>query len=75
MKGPTEEDFVQRVVLREWCDREMDRANGTVLMMRLGIDVAAMKPDATRKEVLDKFNQGVSLECPSCNRSRGANPK
>lgn len=26
----------------------------------------------TRKEVLDNYNQGTRLECPSCNRSRGA---
>jgi filamentous hemagglutinin len=28
----------------------------------------------TRKEVLDEYNDGVRLECPSCNRSRGAEP-
>jgi len=28
----------------------------------------------TRQEVLDEFNQGTRLECPSCNRSRGATP-
>ncbi|WP_415774431.1 GH-E family nuclease [Paraburkholderia sp. J94] len=26
----------------------------------------------TRKEVLDEYNTGARLECPSCNRSRGA---
>jgi RHS repeat-associated protein len=29
--------------------------------------------DASRKDVLDNYNKGVSLECPSCNRSGGAN--
>ena len=28
----------------------------------------------TRKEVLDDYNQGTRLECPSCNRSRGTRP-
>ena len=28
----------------------------------------------TRSEVLDEYNQGTRLECPSCNRSRGARP-
>ncbi|SKD00622.1 adhesin HecA family 20-residue repeat-containing protein [Burkholderia sp. CF099] len=28
----------------------------------------------TRKQVLDEYNTGTRLECPSCNRSRGANP-
>ncbi|MGE8409340.1 MAG: GH-E family nuclease [Pseudomonas sp.] len=28
----------------------------------------------TRSEVLDEYNQGTGLECPSCNRSRGARP-
>lgn len=28
----------------------------------------------TRPEVLDDYNTGTRLECPSCNRSRGANP-
>jgi RHS repeat-associated protein len=29
--------------------------------------------NATRKQVLDNYNTGVSLECPSCNRSGQAN--
>ena len=32
-------------------------------------DLSGMK---TRKEVLDEYNKGTRLECPSCNRSRGA---
>jgi hypothetical protein len=28
----------------------------------------------TRQEVLDDYNEGTRLECPSCNRSRGATP-
>jgi filamentous hemagglutinin len=28
----------------------------------------------TRSEVLDEYNQGTRLECPGCNRSRGARP-
>lgn len=28
----------------------------------------------TRQEVLDDYNTGTRLECPSCNRSRGAKP-
>ncbi|AXO87791.1 hypothetical protein DZC75_07105 [Pseudomonas parafulva] len=28
----------------------------------------------TRSEVLDEYNQGTRLECPSCNRSSGARP-
>jgi len=28
----------------------------------------------TRDEVLNEYNSGTRLECPSCNRSRGANP-
>ncbi|SEU13293.1 DUF637 domain-containing protein, partial [Pseudomonas graminis] len=28
----------------------------------------------TRSEVLDDYNKGTRLECPSCNRSRGARP-
>lgn len=28
----------------------------------------------TRKDVLDEYNRGTRLECPSCNRSRGATP-
>jgi filamentous hemagglutinin len=28
--------------------------------------------DMSRKEVLDEFNRGTRLECPGCNRSRGA---
>jgi filamentous hemagglutinin len=28
----------------------------------------------TRKEVLDEYNQGTRLECPGCNRGRGAKP-
>ena len=28
----------------------------------------------TREEVLDEYNRGTRLECPSCNRSRGAHP-
>lgn len=27
-----------------------------------------------RKQVLDNYNEGTRLECPSCNRSRGATP-
>ncbi|WP_233414717.1 GH-E family nuclease, partial [Thermaerobacillus caldiproteolyticus] len=27
--------------------------------------------NATRKEVLDNYQKGTRLECPSCNRSRG----
>jgi hypothetical protein len=30
-------------------------------------------PNSTRKEVLDNYNEGVGLECPSCNRSGGNN--
>jgi hypothetical protein len=30
-------------------------------------------PSVTRKEVLDNYNDGVGLECPSCNRSGGNN--
>lgn len=29
---------------------------------------------STRKEVLDNYNTGTRLECPGCNRSRGAGP-
>ena len=29
------------------------------------------KPDVTRQEVLDNYQEGTSLECPSCNRSAG----
>ncbi|ACC76292.1 filamentous haemagglutinin family outer membrane protein (plasmid) [Paraburkholderia phymatum STM815] len=28
----------------------------------------------TRQEVINEYNSGTRLECPSCNRSRGANP-
>ncbi|WP_082320140.1 GH-E family nuclease [Ralstonia solanacearum] len=28
----------------------------------------------TRSQVLDEYNKGTRLECPSCNRSRGAKP-
>jgi RHS repeat-associated protein len=28
----------------------------------------------TRQEVLDEYNRGTRLECPSCNRGRGAKP-
>jgi filamentous hemagglutinin len=28
----------------------------------------------TRKEVLDDYNTGTRLECPTCNRRRGARP-
>ncbi|MCC6698918.1 MAG: hypothetical protein IT365_25065, partial [Candidatus Hydrogenedentes bacterium] len=28
-------------------------------------------PDVTRSEVLDSYQQGTRLECPSCNRGRG----
>ncbi|EIO4563811.1 hypothetical protein LQM11_004451 [Vibrio parahaemolyticus] len=27
-----------------------------------------------RSQVLDNYNKGTRLECPSCNRSRGAKP-
>ncbi|WP_246182668.1 hemagglutinin repeat-containing protein [Pandoraea pneumonica] len=30
--------------------------------------------EKTRKEILDNFNEGTRLECPGCNRSRGAKP-
>lgn len=30
-------------------------------------------PDVTRQEVLDNYQDGTSLECPSCNRSAGNN--
>ncbi len=28
----------------------------------------------TRQQILDEYNSGTRLECPSCNRSRGAKP-
>ncbi|WP_076883346.1 GH-E family nuclease [Burkholderia pseudomallei] len=28
----------------------------------------------TRDQVIDEYNKGTRLECPSCNRSRGAKP-
>ncbi|MBD2920122.1 GH-E family nuclease [Burkholderia pseudomallei] len=27
-----------------------------------------------RDQVIDEYNKGTRLECPSCNRSRGAKP-
>jgi RHS repeat-associated protein len=30
-------------------------------------------PDASRQDVIDNYQQGTSLECPSCNRSGGNN--
>lgn len=32
-------------------------------------------PDVTRPEVLDNYQEGTSLECPSCNRSGGNNDR
>ena len=29
-------------------------------------------PDVTRREVIENYQQGTNLECPTCNRSRGA---
>jgi filamentous hemagglutinin len=28
-------------------------------------------PNVTRQQVLDNYQQGTRLECPSCNRGRG----
>jgi filamentous hemagglutinin len=30
------------------------------------------KDGKSRKEILDDYNTGTRLECPKCNRSRGA---
>jgi RHS repeat-associated protein len=31
--------------------------------------------EKTRKEILDEYNRGTRLECPHCNRRRGARPE
>ncbi|HPU38462.1 MAG TPA: GH-E family nuclease [Microthrixaceae bacterium] len=31
-------------------------------------------PDLTRADVIDEYQRGTRLECPSCNRGRGARP-
>jgi RHS repeat-associated protein len=31
--------------------------------------------ERTRKEILDEYNRGTRLECPHCNRRRGARPE
>ena len=33
------------------------------------------KAGLTRKQILDNYNDGTRLECPGCNRSRGARPQ
>jgi Pretoxin HINT domain/HNH/ENDO VII superfamily nuclease with conserved GHE residues len=60
------------------CSKEVHVAPGTG---RRDWDIDHQPPWSTRdssglsrKQVLDDYNTGTRLECPSCNRSRGARP-
>jgi filamentous hemagglutinin len=82
--------FRKQTVDNAWNSAADGSADGTKACPTCGKDVTVApgqgprdwdidhQPDladlTTRKQVLDDYNTGTRLECPSCNRSRGAKP-